>query len=625
MSGNILTTKQFIDTIGVGSHVSTGASGYGNIANVIADLKYLGVSNIRDGDNGSLNSLITLAQAGIKFDFLLAGGGAMATSAIQWEFGVINQVSKAVPGSVAAVEGANEINNFPITYNGVGGIQGAINMQQDIYRMAHADAALPGVAVYYFTGYNAGGVPVGPNPATTSGLADYDNQHPYPLNGNPPLQWVNRTQALGNETPATGPAVYTETGYSGTNGFGANIGPIGQAKYTLDLLMDDAQSGIARTYLYELLEEGDGLGMFDTAGNPKPVATAIHNLTSILADSGTVPATAAAANYSVSGLPSSGHSMAMLKSTGATDIVVWAEPQISTTTSGPAANVSVALGATYQTVKVFDPLQGTTPIQTLSNVSSVTLSVTDHPLIVETQSGSTPPSTPTSTNKLTLRVSEDAYQGDAQFVVRVDGKQVGGTMTASTLYATGDSDVFTLTGNWGQGTHNVQIQFLNDAWGGTAGTDRNLHVNSIAYDGTTYAGTTAALNTVSTRAFTVGGGTATAGAPADMLTVHLAEDAWNGNANFTVSIDGKPITTPQAVLAARASGAWEDHVFAGNLGAGSHTVAIAFTNDAWGGAAGTDRNLYVNGIDVNGKHYGTGATELYSTGNTASFVITTQA
>ena len=123
---------------------------------------------------------------------------------------------------------------------------------------------------------------IGPNPATTSGLADYDNQHPYPNNGNPPLEWVNRTQALGNETPATGPAVYTETGYSSTQ-----VGTTVQAKYTLDLLMDDAQSGIANTYLYELMDEGDGYGLFDSSNNPKPVATAIHNLTTILADSGT--------------------------------------------------------------------------------------------------------------------------------------------------------------------------------------------------------------------------------------------------------------------------------------------------------------------------------------------------
>ena len=134
-----MTAAEFLSTLGVNTHTSTGAANYGNIPEVISDLQYLGISNVRDGDNGSLANLITMAQAGIKFDFLMAGGGAITTSHLQQEFTVINQVSQAVPGSVAAVEGANEINNFPITYNGVGGLQGAVNMQEALYSMAHSE------------------------------------------------------------------------------------------------------------------------------------------------------------------------------------------------------------------------------------------------------------------------------------------------------------------------------------------------------------------------------------------------------------------------------------------------------------------------------------------------------
>ena len=42
-----------------------------------------------------------------------------------------------------------------------------------------------------------------------------------------------------------------------------------------------------------------------------------------------------------------------------------------------------------------------------------------------------PPVTIGGTNALVLHVSEDAYQGDAQFVVSIDGQQVGGVQTAS--------------------------------------------------------------------------------------------------------------------------------------------------------------------------------------------------
>ena len=382
-SAEPMTAAEFIATLGVNTHTSTGANGYSNIPDVIADLQYLGISNVRDGDNGSLANLITMAQAGIKFDFLLAGGGSKTTADIQGEFAVINQVSQSVPGSVVAVEGANEINNFPITYNGVDGLQGAVDMQEAIYAMAHSDASLPGVSVYYFTGYDAGGLGVGPNPAITGGLADYDNQHPYPQNGEPPMESVNPTTTLPNETPAIGPAVYTETGYSNTDTFGANLGLQGQAAYTLDLLMDDAKQGIARTYLYELLEEGDGFGLFTTSNSPTPAATAIHNLTSILADGGTVAPSATAVAYSINNLPSDGYDMTLIKSNGATDIIVWAEPQISPTDAGPTTDVTVSFGTTYQSVQVFDPTSSASPIETLSNISSVVIGVTDHPIIIE--------------------------------------------------------------------------------------------------------------------------------------------------------------------------------------------------------------------------------------------------
>jgi hypothetical protein len=87
-------------------------------------------------------------------------------------------------------------------------------------------------------------------------------------------------------------------------------------------------------------------------------------------------------------------------------------------------------------------------------------------------------------------------------------------------------------------------------------------------------------------------------------------------------VDGKVVTTAQDVVASHAAGAWQDLSFSGNFGTGSHTVGVQFLNDAYGGTAATDRNLYVNGIDVNGTHYGSGVTALLSS-TTANFAITT--
>jgi hypothetical protein len=87
----------------------------------------------------------------------------------------------------------------------------------------------------------------------------------------------------------------------------------------------------------------------------------------------------------------------------------------------------------------------------------------------------------TTTDTLILKISEDAYQGNAQYTIDVNGVQVGGTRTATASHSAGQSTVVTLTGNYGADP-TVVVTFLNDAWGG-AGLDRNLYVDGITYDG----------------------------------------------------------------------------------------------------------------------------------------------
>ena len=86
-------------------------------------------------------------------------------------------------------------------------------------------------------------------------------------------------------------------------------------------------------------------------------------------------------------------------------------------------------------------------------------------------------------DQLLLHISEDAYKGDAQYTVSVDGKQVGGTQTATALHSSSQSDLLLVRGDWSSGTHDVAVNFLNDAYAGTAATDRNLYIDAAAYDG----------------------------------------------------------------------------------------------------------------------------------------------
>jgi hypothetical protein len=96
-------------------------------------------------------------------------------------------------------------------------------------------------------------------------------------------------------------------------------------------------------------------------------------------------------------------------------------------------------------------------------------------------------------DSLVIKISEDAYQGDAKYQISVDGKKIGGTLTAHAAHADGASDTITVHGNWGAGSHDVMVRFLNDAWGGNDAADRNLYVDGATYNGVAVSGAQSVL------------------------------------------------------------------------------------------------------------------------------------
>ncbi|MBL6454699.1 family 16 glycosylhydrolase [Belnapia sp. T6] len=139
-------------------------------------------------------------------------------------------------------------------------------------------------------------------------------------------------------------------------------------------------------------------------------------------------------------------------------------------------------------------------------------------------------------DRLVLKISQDAYDGDAQYTIAIDGQQIGDVLTAHSLHGQG-SDTVTLHGDWGNAQHRVTVTFLNDAWGGSWDADRNLHVDSVSYNGTNTQ-QAADLNSQGSHDFAIGQAAVQApDAPAN--------DASTGSAPV-------PVTTP--VEAAPAAG-----------------------------------------------------------------------
>lgn len=112
----------------------------------------------------------------------------------------------------------------------------------------------------------------------------------------------------------------------------------------------------------------------------------------------------------------------------------------------------------------------------------------------DTGDSTTPPSTGTSDQApvaelpdaagmvdLAIRLGSEAWDGNAQAIVRVNGTVAfEGEVTAS--HADGGAEI-----NLGQvladGVHSIEVQYVNDAWGGSYEADRNLHVEDLTLAG----------------------------------------------------------------------------------------------------------------------------------------------
>jgi hypothetical protein len=101
-------------------------------------------------------------------------------------------------------------------------------------------------------------------------------------------------------------------------------------------------------------------------------------------------------------------------------------------------------------------------------------------------------------------------------------------------------------------------------------------------------------------------------AHAATVTLGLAEDAYQGNAQYSATVDGGAAVNG-TVTVLKSSGNSQPVNLTVSDGV-PHTVVVTFLNDAFGGNSSLDRNLYVNYIKYNGVTI-PGSTELYATGD----------
>ncbi len=191
------------------------------------------------------------------------------------------------------------------------------------------------------------------------------------------------------------PVIATETGYHTTPNNPDGVDLATQAKYTLSLLFDAYNAGLARVYLFELADEQADpagtnadfhYGLYNSDWSPKPAATAVHNLMTLLTDHGTP--LAGALNYTLSGAPATLGSRLLRRSDGTFVLALWNDVRVCGPAQVPISpapapvTITVQLPKPATSVQVFDPLVGLQAQTTATSVSSFAVAVPDHPVLL---------------------------------------------------------------------------------------------------------------------------------------------------------------------------------------------------------------------------------------------------
>jgi hypothetical protein len=189
--------------------------------------------------------------------------------------------------------------------------------------------------------------------------------------------WHGGFAGYSNTELTTLPRVTSETGWV-TSGSGS-ITEEQQARVFLNLYLAAFKRGWTYTFIYMLRDDPvQGYwGLFDTGYSAKRSGTYLHNFTTILSDQGS-GGSPGRLDYSIASEPATVHDLLLQKNSGKFELVVWDERP-----TGGTDSVAVNLGHARATVTVYDPTTGTSPTQVLSQVSSVTVTVSDHPVVIE--------------------------------------------------------------------------------------------------------------------------------------------------------------------------------------------------------------------------------------------------
>lgn len=275
---------KLINSIGLNIHTSYNDTGYASATTVTKLVTELGVRHVRDGVQPNrpdqVAALRKLGVTGVSLDMIMGGPTRVGVQTLNSS--QLSELDSLAP-YLDSVEAPNE-------YDCSGDSNWASTLHDYVRLLSTGLASDPSLA----------SIPVlGPSFCRSDSTLTYgsaadsttvSNSHDYSGGAAPEMALEGRIPLLQAAQRPDMPTEITETGYQ--NALNATFGQPSvteqtAADYDLRLLLDAERIGVARTYLYELLDEKPDEGLTDPEehfglvranGTPKPAYTAIQNL-----------------------------------------------------------------------------------------------------------------------------------------------------------------------------------------------------------------------------------------------------------------------------------------------------------------------------------------------------------
>jgi hypothetical protein len=331
------SASEFLNSIGVACHFDYYWTAYQNFPEVEALLLQSGIRNIRDGgtDPIAVSSFRALHNDGIDVTWVMDAIDGVAPTSAYWtappHYTLPSFLENVLGTStISAIEISNEIDIYygtikwhPSDHDYLSGNYKASNywgayiqsLVQDTSTVVHQDAALASIPLI---GTSFGGTWAGVPAGAFYPFVDQGAIHPYMYRGNAtvtnaaaydglPHYFLDSTEpsVLIDEYPTAitnfnfpyqsgsqqKPLVATETGYY-TGRARYSIDESRHAKYVPRIFAESFRHSIAKTFVYEFVDEGLDGGMENSFGlvranlTPKPAYTALQSMIALLQDSG---------------------------------------------------------------------------------------------------------------------------------------------------------------------------------------------------------------------------------------------------------------------------------------------------------------------------------------------------